>query len=404
MIALIHYSNRIAASVEPTPWSLSVEAAREAGEIRFDLTESNPTRAGLVPSPEDAAAICQALGDPRALAYEPHPKGMPSARRAIAAHYEREHGIEVDPERLWLAASTSELYAQLFMLHCDPGDEVLVAQPSYPLIESIAALTGTRVAHYSLRDYAGAFRHDRAAIEAAITDRTRVLVCVAPNNPTGNALTDEELEAITELCSERSIALIVDEVFAEYALDGARDDARGTTTVVDERCLCWTLAGLSKTAALPQMKLAWAALSGPERVVASAELRFEHVADTFLSASAPVQCAADVLLERTAPVRSSILERLRANLATARRVLSPETGASVLRCEGGWSATLALPAVLTDEAWAERLLRQGVLVQPGFFFDFEQEARVVVSLITEPAVFQRGIEQIAAACREELEE
>lgn len=401
---MIHHSNRIAASVEPTPWSLAVEAAREAGEVPFDLTTSNPTRAGIVASDADAAAIASALGDPRSFVYEPHPKGMPSARAAIAGHYARAHQLDVDPERLWLASSTSELYAQLFMLHCLPGDEVLVARPSYPLVESIAALTATRVAHYPLR-YDGTFSHDVAAIEAAITDETRVLVCISPNNPTGNALSEHELEAITELCADRSIALVVDEVFAEYVVEGDVDPERIRTTALESRCLCWTLGGLSKSALLPQMKLAWAALSGPEMLVASIEARFEHVADTFLSASAPVQCAAEALLEYGARARTRVLARLRQNLSRARALLdeAPDTGASVLFCEGGWSAVLRLPAVLSDEAWAERFLREGVLVQPGFLFDFERDAHVVVSLLAEPETFAEGISRIASLCRAELQ-
>lgn len=397
-------SNRIAASFAPTPWSLAVEAAREAGEVPFDLTVTNPTRVGFAPSHDDAAVIAGALGDPRSFAYEPHPKGMPSARAAVAAHYARAHGLDVDPERLWLASSTSELYAQLFMLHCLPGDEVLVATPGYPLVESIAALTGARAVRYPLC-FDGAYSHDVTAIEEAITERTRVLVCVSPNNPTGNALSEGELEAITSLCDAHAIALVVDEVFAEYVVEGALDPERIRTTALESRCLCWTLAGLSKSALLPQMKLAWAALSGPEMLVASTEARFEHVADTFLSASAPVQCAADALLDYGARTRVGVLARLRENLARARSMLDgdPETGASVLFCEGGWSAVLRLPAVLSDEAWAERFLGEGVLVQPGFLFDFDRDARVVVSLLAEPETFAEGLSRIAAACRRELQ-
>lgn len=397
----MRFSSRVHPALDPSPWAAHVHAARARGAVAMDLTVTNPTSVGLGPDALAADALRQALADPRALSYEPHPQSMRSAREAIARHYRAAHGCTVDPARVWLGASTSELYEQLFMLHCDPSDEALIPAPSYPLFEQLASLACVRTRSYPLRYGEGEWSVDLHALERAITDRTRAIVCVSPNNPTGSRLRARELDAISALCAERSIALIVDEVFAEYVLRDEGDRVR--TTADERRCLCWTLGGLSKSAALPQMKLGWALLSGPEALVREAERRFEHVADAFLSASAPVQCALDAMLEHAPRTRERIVRRAQQNLRAARDLCAIDSGASALDCEAGWSLALRLPAVQSEDAWARALLdHDGVLVQPGYFYDFEREPFVIVSLLCEPALFAAAIARIAQRSRESI--
>jgi alanine-synthesizing transaminase len=387
----MRFSRRVAPSVRPTAWSTRVEHARAAGAIDADLTVSNPTSAGL--GTMDPATLA-ALSDSGSLRYAPSAQGLASARESVSAHYRDAHGVTVDPGRVWLAASTSELYAQLFMLHCDRGDEVLVPRPSYPLFDALARLVGARVRRFSLR-YEGEWMVDLQSLADGITARTRAVVLVSPNNPTGSRIRAHELSFITALCAARGVALLVDEVFAEYPLDPV-DGAAGTTAC-EGGALCWTLGGLSKSAGLPQMKLGWAVLSGPEPWVSLAHERFAHVADAFLSAGAPVQHAAGVFLAHGVRARREITTRTRENLRAARELLGPETGVRTLGCEGGWSAVLRVPRVRSERAWARELLaRDRVLVQPGYLYDFEGDGHLVVSLLPEPTLFREGIARIAA--------
>jgi hypothetical protein len=286
------------------------------------------------------------------------------------------------------------------MLHCDPSSEVLVMRPSYPLFESLASLVSATARPFSLA-LADRWMIDLEALSRAVTERTRAIVCVSPNNPTGSTLRAHEFAAIAELCAARGLALIVDEVFAEYRYDECeRDEGSVRTSANEQRCLCWTLGGLSKSAALPQMKLGWAVLSGPEEFVREARARFEHIADAFLSASAPVLCAAPTMLELAPAMREAIIERAQRNIRAARDELSADTGASVLPCEGGWTLVLRVPAVQSEDEWVRALLDEDeVLVQPGYFYDFEREAFLIASLLTEPAVFREGIRRIARRAR-----
>ncbi len=347
----MRWSSRLGPTLDESPWSAHVRAVQNRGQVRFDLTITNPTRVGLGPDAAQSRAILAALSDPRSLSYDPHPQGMLSARDAVCAHYARAHDVTVSPERVWLAASTSELYAQLFMLHCDPGDEVITLSPSYPLFDALARLVGASIAQRPLASDGHGWFIDTRALSRAITDRTRAIVCVSPNNPTGSRLRSRELAALQALCRERQLALIVDEVFAEYTLDSS-DEALVRSTVGADACLTWTLGGLSKSAALPQMKLGWAVLSGPDALVEQARARFEHVADAFLSASAPVQCAADTMLEIARAQRERITERTQANLACARALLRHDTGASALSCENVASA-----ARHRSSSWSSRTCR-----------------------------------------------
>jgi len=340
----------------------------------LDLTESNPTRVDLA-YPEE---ILHAFEDPRILSYEPSPAGAAGAREAVSAYYAT-RGQCVPPERVLLTASTSEAYSYLFKLLCDPGDEVLVPRPSYPLFEFLAEMESVRVRQYALA-YQGGW-----SLEAPeFSDRTRAVVLVNPNNPTGSYIKRAELAALAERCAARGTAVISDEVFADYAFGD--DPARIVHLAGVEACATFCMSGLSKVAGLPQMKLGWIVANRPEAME-----RLEWIADTYLSVGTPVQCAAARLLHAGEAVQKQIRERTAANLTLARDVLQGSRG-TILAAEGGWCLTLQVPRVHTEEEWALQLLkRDGVLVQPGFFYDFESEAYLVVSLLTPPAVFRQGM-------------
>jgi alanine-synthesizing transaminase len=345
----------------------------------LDLTESNPTRAGFqYPERE----ILEALTDPTALRYEPTPRGLLSAREAVSRYY-AERGVEVPASHIVLTASTSEAYAYLFKLLTDPGDEVLVPRPSYPLFEFLAGLESTVLKQYPLR-YDGAWHVDFDALERTVTARTRAVVVVNPNNPTGSFLKREEAHRLDEFAGRRGIAILKDEVFSDYAF--------GSDGLFPGVAQVFTMSGLSKIAGLPQMKLGWIAASGPGSEE-SLE-RLEWIADTYLSVSTPVQLALSRLLELAGGVRAQIRDRTTANLEWLKERVEGSP-LSVLNTEGGWSAILQVPRTRSEEEWAMTLLgERDVLVQPGFFYDFESEAFLVVSLLTETASFAEGVDRI----------
>ncbi len=353
----------------------------------LDLTESNPTRAGFE-YPE--SEITEALADPSALRYEPTPRGLPSAREAVSRYY-AERGVEIRASRILLTASTSEAYAYLFKLLADPGDEVLAPQPSYPLFEFLAGLESVTIRPYPLR-YDGVWHVDFDALERAVTQGTRALVVVNPNNPTGSFLKREEAERLDRFSAQHGLAILSDEVFSDY---GFGDDAARVTTLAGScEALTFSMSGLSKIAGLPQMKLGWVVVSGPAHEGAMESL--EWIADTYLSVATPVQAALPRLLEVSQTVREQIRRRTAANLSW----LSDRTAgssANVLGIEGGWYAVLQIPRTRSEEDWVTALLREcDVLVQPGFFYDFESEAFLVLSLLTEPATFAEGVRRILA--------
>ena len=362
-------------------------AARKHARARIlDLTESNPTRAGLAYPQE----IVNAFQDPRMLVYEPAPAGMEEAKQAVSAYYAL-RGHAVDISRILLTASTSEAYAYLFKLLCNPGDEVLVPRPSYPLFEFLANLESVAVGQYPLM-FHGGWIIDLQALENAITKRTKAIVLVNPNNPTGSFVKRPELLALQRLCAEREIVLIGDEVFSDYAF--GPDPARVDTLVEVEDCLAFSMSGLSKIAGLPQMKLGWIVAGGPEKLRQEAAEKLEWIADTYLSVSTPVQCAASRLLRAGEEVQRQIRDRSAANLAAARTALLGSS-MNILAVEGGWYITIQVPRVRSEEEWTLELLEEhDVLVQPGFFFDFESEAFLVVSLLTPPGVFLEGIRRL----------
>ncbi len=345
-----------------------LSALRQTKAHILDLTESNPTRAGLeYPSDE----ILAALSDAHALRYDPEPRGLLSAREAVANYYGN-----VPASRILLTASTSEAYAYLFKLLCDPGDEILSPRPSYPLFEFLAGLESVRVVQYPLR-YDGVWHIDFDALERAITPRTRAIVVVNPNNPTGSFLKREEWSRLQGF----GLPILSDEVFSDYAF--APDATRVRTLTEAPEVLTFSMSGLSKIAALPQMKLGWIVAGGPGHEAALD--RLELIADTYLSVATPVQIALPRLLAASVAVREQILHRTRTNLALFRQ-------SRPLHVEGGWYATLQVPRTKSEEDWALALLdRRDVLVQPGFYFDFESEAFLVLSLLTPPEIFAEGL-------------
>jgi alanine-synthesizing transaminase len=372
---------------DPSPNRLTrlLQEKRRAGAHVLDLTESNPTRAGFSYPDE----IVAALADPRALRYDPQPAGSLAAREAVCRYY-AEAGHAVDPDRVLLTASTSEAYQYLFKLLADPGDEVLVPRPSYPLFEFLATMESLRVVSYPLV-YHGGWSMDCDALAAAITSRTRAIVLVNPNNPTGSFLKCDELLFL----QSRGVALISDEVFADYAF--AEDARRVRTLARGTGTLAFSMSGLSKVAGLPQMKLGWIVISGPAAACAEAKDKLEWIADTYLSVSTPVQQAAPRLLELGKSIQKQIAVRVRANLAWLESAMAPDSPCRILAVEGGWYATLQVPRIRREEGWTLDLLEEdSVLVQPGFFFDFESEAFLVLSLLTEPKTFQEGSRRLLA--------
>jgi aspartate/methionine/tyrosine aminotransferase len=380
------FSARFHWAPHPNRLTLALAECRATGRPVLDLTQSNPTHACLHYPP----AIVGALADPAILTYEPAPAGAVVAREAVSAYY-RTRGVVVTPGRILLTASTSEAYAYLFKLLADPGDEVLVPRPSYPLFEYLATMESVQVRTYSLA-YHGRWSIDLATVEAAVSPRTRAIVLVNPNNPTGSYFKQGELAELVRLCRARDIALLSDEVFSDYAF--APDPERVATLADIDQCLTFSMSGLSKVAGLPQMKLGWIVVNGPSLMREQAMEKLEWIADTFLSVSTPVQCAAAQLLDAGADVQRQIRERTAANLAFARETLSG-SAANLLDVEGGWYVVLQVPRVRSEEEWALELLqREGVLVQPGFFYDFESEAYLVVSLLTEPSIFREGLSRL----------
>ena len=380
------FSSRTRWELSANPLTRRLEERRRANRAVLDLTVTNPTTAGLS-GPGDVLA---ALADPAGRAYEPDPRGLRVARQAVAADYAGQ-GLEVPVDRLILTASTSEAYAFVFKLLCDPGDEVLTPRPSYPLFEYLAGLESVRAVPYPLGE-PGDWRLDLDAVVTSLTPRTRAIVVVSPNNPTGSFLAQDESTALQALAAERGLAVIADEVFADYAW--TTDARRAPSFARDGPALAFALGGLSKSCGLPQLKLAWIAVSGPSGPREEALQRLEIVADTYLSVATPVQIAAPALLARKAELQAPIARRVTANLAALRGRLAASP-VSLLGPAGGWSAVLRVPATRSEEALVLELLdRDAVVTHPGYFFDFAHEAFLVLSLLPQPDDFMRGVERI----------
>ncbi len=390
----MQFSRRTAWESGENEWAQAQRALRDGGGALIDLTVSNPAACGLGPDQDN---LLQPLADPGALRYAPDALGMRSARQAVSAYY-RDHGAKIAPHQLCLTTSTSEAYSFIFRLLCDPGDEVLIARPSYPLFDLLAQLDDVVLREYPLFYDPGArssaqgnWLLDLDALEAAITPRTRAILVVHPNNPTGNYVSAPERAALQVLCAERGLALIVDEVFLDYAIG---DMEAGTAHFASfasaaSPCLCFVLSGLSKICALPQMKLSWIAACGPESLVTQAMERLEIVADTFLSVNAPVQFALPHWLAGRHGTQARIRERLAGNLAALDRRLAGSL-ASRMSVEGGWTGVLRVPSTVDGEEFAMAAMGKGVLVQPGEFYGLAA-GRCVVSLLTPPEVWATGL-------------
>lgn len=382
------FSSRTPADLTPNPLTRALARVRAAGRVVVDLTASNPTRAGFEYPPD----LLEPLAAATALEYDPQPFGLAEARRAVAADYAR-RGIEVPDERVVLTASTSEGYSLLFKLLADPGDEVLVPRPSYPLFDDLTRLDSIVARPYDL-EYHGVWSIDLASVERALTPRTRALLMVTPNNPTGSFSTPEELDRLAGMCGRRNVAMIADEVFADYELEPGA--ARAAGRLLDRRdVLAFGLGGLSKSVGLPQVKLGWIGVAGPDALVDRALERLELVCDTYLSVSTPAQAAAAQLLRRGVAVRSQIQARVVGNYRQLAALAAAAPASSVLRAEGGWYAVLQLPSFRSEEDLAVDLVEHdNVLVHPGYFFDFPRECYVVVSLIVPEATFAAGVARV----------
>ena len=378
-------SNRLPEHAEINALSRAVADLKATATAFVDLTESNPTRVGL-PYPAD---LLGAAASERALCYDPQPFGLRTAREAVAADYAR-RSVLVDPAHIVLSASTSEMYSWIFKLLCNPGDAVLIPQPSYPLFEHLTRLDAVRAIPYQL-EYHGRWEIDVDSLVAA-PDGVRAVLLVSPNNPTGSYVSTREVEALSAICRDRGWAIVADEVFAEYPLD---TQTPATEVARDVGVLSFTLGGASKSLGLPQVKLAWTIVGGPARDRDQALSALELIADTFLSVNTPVQVAAPDLFRGGASVRRAIHQRVSRNLAVARDVARAYPACDVGRVEGGWSAVVRVPATRSEEALAVDLLqREHVLVHPGFFFDFPHEAFVVVSLLPAEDVFRGAFERV----------
>ncbi|MGA7514152.1 MAG: pyridoxal phosphate-dependent aminotransferase [Candidatus Sulfotelmatobacter sp.] len=381
------FSNRTNWKLTHNRLTEALEQVRSSGAHVLDLTISNPTRAGLH---YDASQILKSLASPQAMDYDPQPNGLPSARAAVADYYRAEHGINLDPECLLLTTSTSEGYSFVFRLLCNPGDELLVPKPSYPLFEFLADLQDVKLVPYPLI-YDHGWQMDFPSLQNAVTKCTRGVVVVHPNNPTGSYVHQEEQRSLNRFCREHELALIADEVFLDYA----HDREKGQSFSANQEVLTFTLSGVSKVSALPQMKLAWIVTSGPAADVEAAQARLEVIADTYLSLNAPIQCATPALLDQRKTIQPQLLNRVRGNLTELDRQLAAQKSCQRLNVEGGWYAVLRVPVAQTDEELAIDLLRRkSVLLHPGHFYDFPSDGYLVLSLITRKDEFTEGIKRL----------
>jgi hypothetical protein len=380
---------------ERTSWDLSendltrdLGAARGEARALVDLTESNPTRAGLA----DTEGLVALLGHPRGAAYAPLALGHPTARAAVAAYY-ADRGLDLPIDRIVLSASTSEAYGWLFKLLTERGDKVLVPAPSYPLFAFLAALEDVELVPYPLMREEG-FRIDLHALEAAIDEDTKAILLVHPNNPTGSFVRRDEADALEAIALRHGLAIIADEVFGDYAFAGLPAD-RLPSFVGPRRALTFVLSGLSKVVALPQLKLGWIGVLGPDDVAHEARNRLEVIADTYLSVGTPVQLALPEILAARGPIQAAIRARTAKNLLAldaALAALGAEASVRRLPVEGGWYAILEVPRTRDEDAWVQLFVREeGIILHPGYFFDLPDEGFLVVSLLPDEAVFARAI-------------
>ncbi len=383
------FSGRVPDDLTPNLLTRAAEALRDRGVPLVDLTESNPTTVGLRYPPE----LLAPLSRPSGLAYDPHPFGLPDARAAVSEEFQR-RALPVGPDEIILTASTSEAYSLLFKLLCDPGDEVLVPQPSYPLFDHLSRLDAVLARPYRL-EFHGRWTIDVGAVARAVSPRTRAILVVSPNNPTGSVLDRGTLAELDELCAARALTLIGDEVFADYPLPS--DAALPSSVLEDPTALAFALGGLSKSAGLPQLKLGWIAAAGPSQLTGPALARLELISDTYLSVATPVQLAARSLIRAGREIRAAILQRIRWNYRQLESLVAEHPSCTLLPGDGGWSAVIRVPATRPEETLALELLEEDhVLVHPGYFFDFDRGTFVIVSLLPPPEEFREGMTRVLA--------
>ena len=378
----------------PNRLTSAMEDARAEGRRVIDLTESNPTRAGLY----DTTPLLAELGHARGTAYEPEALGHPTAQSAVASYY-ASRGIAIDPKSVVVSASTSEAYSWLFALLADDGDNVLIPRPSYPLFGWIAELKGVTLRSYHLRPDAD-FRIDFDDLRRNIDARTRAIVLVHPNNPTGSFVQRNEAEKLVQIAREHDLALVVDEVFGDYAHGVLSQDVLPSFAEKKDAPLVFVLSGLSKVLLLPQCKLGWTAVLGDPLLVKEAIARLELIADTYLSVATPVQLALPALLAHQPAIARAVRARTHGNLAALDQGLRALGATSPVRrfaVQGGWYAVLEVPRLHDDDAWVELLVREeSVLVHPGYFFDFEGDGILVLSLLPKPEDFREGAKRLLA--------
>jgi len=383
------FAKRTDWELSENPLSLELNALRAKGVALFDLTESNPTRAGIL-YPQELLAT---FADPANLRYAPHPKGMLKAREAVAGYYADKH-VKLSPEDLVLTSSSSEAYAFLFRLLMNPHDRVLLPAPSYPLFSYLAGLSDVEVAYYRLFFDGEAWRIDFDSLEEAADRDAKAVILVSPNNPTGSCVHADEIKRLNAICSKGDIAIISDEVFADYIFDEKKTAYQ--SLAANTGALSFALGGLSKAMAMPQMKLGWIAANGPKKLVQAALDRLEVIADTYLSVNTPVQNAAGIWLPARAVIRDQVMARVKANYNYLVKTASDTI--KVFPVEGGWYAVLKTRLDIPEEEWALELLREHhVFVHPGFFFDFDEEGYVVVSLLTQEDVFCEGLARLLSS-------
>src|SRR5712664_4098851 len=376
------FAKRTNWNLTPNRLSEALAAHRAAGKPLLDLTASNPTECGFE---YDSSAIIKALSNPAALSYEPNPKGLGSARRAVAGYY-ADRGDDVAVEDIILTTSTSEAYSYVFRTLCDPGDDFLIPSPSYPLFDFLGEIQDVKLVRYPLL-YDHGWQIDFHSLERAVTPRTRGVIIVHPNNPTGHFAKPAEIATLNSISSERGLAIIADEVFLDFELEGSRP----ASFAANSGAPTFTLSGLSKICGLPQMKAAWLIASGPREWKREALARLEVIADTYLSVNAPVQLAIPKFLEQRHAFHKQVIARVRRNLAELDRQLAEQSACSRLAVEGGWCAVLRVPATRSDEDLAiEVLSSKGISVHPGHFYELPSVGYLVVSLITPERTFAEG--------------
>jgi alanine-synthesizing transaminase len=383
------FAQRTKWNLAPNRLSQTLASRRANGQSVIDLTVSNPTEAGFTYADK---LILDALCQPDALKYQPDPRGLPSARRAVAQYYST-RGTDVSIDSIVLTTSTSEAYSYVFRMLCNPGDEILVPAPSYPLFDFLADIQDVKLLPYPLL-YDHGWQIDFQGLKQAVTPRSRGVIAVHPNNPTGHFTKARELQDLNAICATRDMALIADEVFLDFGLK----ESSPFSFAANREVLSFTLSGLSKICGLPQMKMAWMVVSGPDLIRTEAMARLDVIADTYLSVNAPVQLAMPAFLQQSQSFQRQLMARVRDNLAELDRQLSGQDSCNHLEIEGGWYVVLRIPATRSDEDFAiELLTTQNVYVHPGHFYDFAGDGYLIASLITRPQEFAEGIKRLLRA-------